>query len=105
MGKSRRRTPIMGNSGSSSDKWFKTDGNRRHRHVVKQQLRQDPDREVFRELRSCSNTWCSSKDGRHWFGYMKHDHRTWYDYHPNWPYEPDPDEPTYHEQYLMYMRK
>lgn len=68
MSRSRRKTPIIGNTSAETDHPWKQRAARRLRHRVKQQLEQylECDRFPGRrwDLDSC---WSSEKDGKHYW--------------------------------------
>jgi len=64
MSRSRRRTPIIGNTCARSEKDDKRRANRTLRtHLRGALVRMD---EVLPVLRDVSTTWLFAKDGKHW---------------------------------------
>ncbi len=64
MSRSRKRTPVCGMTGASSEKQDKRLYNRRYRRVCKQALHVNPACELLPHLRAYSNRWAMAKDGR-----------------------------------------
>lgn len=86
MGKSFRKTDIIGNAGCSSEKYDKRIANKCLRAKVKRLLRQDPFVEVLPIIREISDVWCFGKDGKNWFGDLKNSNMKFY---PHLPYTED----------------
>lgn len=99
MGKSFKKTDIMGNAGCISEKHDKRIANKCLRTKAKQLLRQDPFIEVLPIIREVSDVWCFSKDGKMWFGDLKNSNMKYY---PHLPYNKDS---FYIEMYRKYKRK
>jgi hypothetical protein len=72
MSRSKRKTSIAGNATSCSEKQDKRDYNRRYRHVCKQSLHTNYERELLPHLKEYSNPWSMSKDGKRWFDAKKY---------------------------------
>lgn len=64
MGKSIKRTPIIGNCGDKSEKYDKQLANRAFRRRVKVALISD--KEPVSDVRAVSNVWDFAKDGKHY---------------------------------------
>jgi hypothetical protein len=75
MSRSKKRTPIRGVNGATSEKEDKRDYNRRYRRVTKQFLHVHPDCELMPHLRDYSNSGAMSKDGKVWFDQKRHPER------------------------------
>ncbi|HEX8737995.1 MAG TPA: hypothetical protein VF721_21865 [Pyrinomonadaceae bacterium] len=71
MSRSRRKTSIAGNTNSCSEKEDKRIYNRRFRHVCKQFLHIDFEKELP-DLKEYSNPWGMNKDGKRWFDAKKY---------------------------------
>lgn len=70
MSRSRKKTPVSGNTTSESDKPGKIIDNRRYRHYSNQMVRQGDYEEI--ELPEYKmEPWCWPKDGKHWWEEMK----------------------------------
>jgi len=65
MGKSRKKTPVGGNSMCDSEKKDKRHANRAHRRREKVCVKEGIDPPDLREV---SNVWCFGKDGKQYFG-------------------------------------
>ena len=74
MSRSRKKTSIGGITTSESEKQDKRIYNRRFRHVCKQSLHIDYEKELP-DLKEYSNPWCMGKDGKKWFDAMKYPKR------------------------------
>lgn len=59
MTRSRRKTPIMGNTTAKSEKWWKTEANRAMRRCP---VDAEPPKKI-----EFSNIWDGPKDGKHYF--------------------------------------
>lgn len=69
MSRSRRKTPIFGNSSAASDAAWKAQAARKLWHRVKQVLAVTLDGDHFAGKRwEVVNPWDAPKDGKHWFG-------------------------------------
>ena len=69
MSRSRRRTPICGNTTAHSDHTWKKAVARLVRRRVRQLLRSDPDHFPLAGKRwELVNPWDCEKDGKFWFG-------------------------------------
>ena len=68
MSRSRRKTPIFGNTSAKSDHIWKKSVARRLRHRVRQHLAAtlDSDRFAGRPW-DLDSDWSSEKDGKHWW--------------------------------------
>ena len=75
MSRSKKRTPISGIAGASSEKQDKRLYNRRYRRVCEQFLRVNPAGELMPHLRGYSNPWAMAKDGKVWFDPEKYPER------------------------------
>ena len=64
MSRSKRRTPVRGNTTARSEKQDKRLYNRRYRRVCKQMIHSDPGRELLPMLREYSNPGAMDKDGK-----------------------------------------
>jgi hypothetical protein len=64
MSRSRRKTPVFGNTTAESDKWFKTHENRRQRRTVRELL---PVTDDLPDPKKFGNPWASQKDGKGWW--------------------------------------
>lgn len=64
MARSYRHTPIFGWTTARSDKKFKQESSRRHRHVCKLLLHANPFREIYPEFYELTNPYTSPKDGK-----------------------------------------
>lgn len=64
MSRSRRKTPIIGNTTAKSEKWDKMTWHRRLRAMVRGALAND--NEQMPDTRQASDPWTMAKDGRHW---------------------------------------
>lgn len=67
MAGSRRSTPIVSITNSTSEKQDKRQANRNCRAALRHALRLDADG-MLPILRDVSDPWCMAKDGRHWIG-------------------------------------
>ena len=70
MSRSRKRTPVSGNTIAESDKWFKTASHRQERAAVRVEHARDLEAE-FPSPKAHGNPWKSQKDGKHWFGFER----------------------------------
>jgi hypothetical protein len=69
MSRSRRKTPIFGNTTAKSDADWKAKAARKLRHKVKQYLETTLDGDWFAGKRwDAVNPWSSDKDGKHYWG-------------------------------------
>ena len=66
MSKSRRKTPIVGNTTAESEKYDKRVANRKGRRVTKRHLAEMEDDEGIPVRNEISNTWNFQKDGKHY---------------------------------------
>ncbi len=66
MARSRRKTPIIGITGASSEKEDKRTTNRLVRHKVRTLLLTNPEVEVLPGLKELSNPLYMAKDGKCW---------------------------------------
>ena len=64
MAKSRRKTPITGNTTEPSEKEDKRRWNRRYRRKVKEVLNTTEDEDEIPKLREETNVWEGGKDGK-----------------------------------------
>lgn len=64
MSRSKRKTPITGNTTSESEKQAKRAYNRRYRHVCKLVIANDTEHSLIPSLREHSNPWGMDKDGK-----------------------------------------
>jgi hypothetical protein len=64
MSRSKKRTPVCGNTGACSEKQDKSLYNRRYRRACKQALHVNPKCELLPHLREYSNPWVMHKDGK-----------------------------------------
>ena len=72
MSRSRRKTPIFGNTTAKSDAQWKAKAARKLRHRVKQHLETTLDGDGFAGKRwDVENPWCAPKDGKHYWGKAK----------------------------------
>ena len=72
MSRSRRKTPIFGNTTAKSDAEWKAKAARKLRHRVKQHLETTLDGDGFAGKRwDVENPWCAPKDGKHYWGTAK----------------------------------
>lgn len=71
MSRSKRSTPVCGRTSARSEKQDKRLYNRRYRHICKQALHSDPERELLPLLREYSNIWAMGKDGKFRFDPLK----------------------------------
>jgi hypothetical protein len=67
MSRSRRKTSISAWDKRCSEKDDKRIYNRRYRHVCKQFLHVNYERELLPHLKEYSNPWAMNKDGKNWF--------------------------------------
>ena len=68
MSRSRRKSPIGGNTTATSDHLWKKASARKLRHRVKQHLTATLDGDLFAGKRwDLVNPWSSQKDGKHWW--------------------------------------
>ncbi len=67
MSNSRKKISIAGITNSKTDKQDKRIYNRRYRHVCKQFLHIDFEKEPLPHLREYSNPWSMNKEGKKWF--------------------------------------
>ncbi|MBL8180117.1 MAG: hypothetical protein JNL64_00730 [Blastocatellia bacterium] len=67
MSRSRRKTPVIGNTSAESEKEDKQMYNRRFRHAFKQFLIIADDSKPEPSLRELSNPWSMDKDGKNRF--------------------------------------
>lgn len=77
MGKSFRKTDIIGNGGTS-DKCSKRIANRVLRHRTKILIGKDPETEILPVVREVSDVWDFNKDGKGWFGNIPHGNQSRY---------------------------
>ena len=75
MSNSKKTTSIGGMTNSNSEKKDKRLYNRRYRHISKQFLHIDSEREPFPHLMEYSNPWSMGKDGKKWFDADKYPKR------------------------------
>jgi len=73
MSRSRRHTPIIGNTTAGSEKSDKQRANRRYRQTIKRLCRGIIDDMLFPVLREVSDVWNHAKDGKRY--YMEDDGR------------------------------
>ena len=67
MSRSRRKTPIVGNTTARSEKQDKRLANRRLRRKVKEVLQVEPEAvELIPDINEVSSTWGFDKDGKHY---------------------------------------
>ena len=67
MSRSMKHTPVTGMTCADSDKWWKTNSNRRFRHKTKLALKADKDPPENPD--EVSDVWDAPKDGHHWWGW------------------------------------
>jgi hypothetical protein len=68
MSRSRRKTPIFGNTTAESDAEWKAKASRKLRHKVKQHLNTTLDGDSFAGKRwDAVNPWDAPKDGKHYW--------------------------------------
>jgi hypothetical protein len=68
MSRSRRKTPIFGNTTAESDREWKAKAARKLRHKVKQHLNATLDGDGFAGKRwDAVNPWSFDKDGKHYW--------------------------------------
>ncbi len=68
MSRSRRKTPIFGNTTAESDAEWKAKAARKLRYKVKQHLNAPLDGDRFAGKRwDIENSWSSQKDGKRWW--------------------------------------
>ncbi|MGU3286423.1 hypothetical protein [Methylobacterium mesophilicum] len=65
MGKSRRKTPITGNTTAASDKPSKVRGHRQARAAVRVAIAAEAD---IPHPKAFGDPWNGEKDGKHWHG-------------------------------------
>lgn len=65
MARSKRKTPIFGNTTSSSEKMDKRRWNKRFRRVAKSMVLKD--QEIPKKIEAVTNQWDGNKDGKHFF--------------------------------------
>lgn len=99
MGKSFKKTDIIGNASSNSEKYDKRVANKCLRTKVKRLLKQNPFVEILPTIREVSSVWCFGKDGKNWFGYLKNSNIKYY---PHLPYSEDS---FFNKMYKKYKRK
>ncbi len=75
MSNSRKKTSIGGHTISCSEKHDKRIYNRRYRHICKQFLNTDFERELLPRLKEYSNPWSMNKEGKKWFDAGKYPKR------------------------------
>lgn len=68
MSRSRKKTPISGNTKFPSDKLFKIQEHKRERRVIKHRLTSavDHDNMVLPDKEQYGNEWNAPKDGKRW---------------------------------------
>lgn len=66
MARSRKQTPVSGNTCANSEKADKLAAHRRERRKVRQTLHVEPESEVLPLTREVSNVWAFAKDGKHY---------------------------------------
>lgn len=66
MSRSRKKTPITGNTKARSEKQDKQLWHRRFRHKERLRLLRDPEG-LSVDKNEVSSTWNMAKDGKHWF--------------------------------------
>lgn len=95
MSRSRRKTPIIGNSRAKSDKWFKQKANRELRSKMRDVLAsKDPDtidEEGNIKLKEVSNIWKSNKEGKQYYSEEEYHRLDWYREMYNLPHNEDYD--------------
>lgn len=74
--RSKRKTPVCGNTTSVSEKEDKQIWHRRWRRNERQNIKCLSDFETYQPLshKVASNVWDFDKDGKHWFGAMSDRH-------------------------------
>jgi len=98
MGKSYRKTTIIGHGGRS-EKDDKRLANRALRHRIKNLVKKYPHEEIFPVMREISDVWSFNKDGKGWFGDIPHSNSTTY------PHERYFDDPYWVKLYREMKRK
>ena len=98
MGKSFRKTDIIGHGGTS-DKYSKRIANRVLRKKTKMLIKRDPESEIFPVMREVSDTWSFNKDGKGWFGDIPNGNQQWY------PHKKFFDDPYWVKLYRGMKRK
>lgn len=66
MGKSYRKTPIIGNTCKNSEKWDKCKANRKFRKTTKQALKKENLNLLPYQMNEIYNVWSMAKDGKHY---------------------------------------
>lgn len=64
MSRSRRKSPICGNTTARSEKYDKRKNNRRIRRAVKMAIHDDPEPSTLPDDRELSDPWLMKKDGK-----------------------------------------
>ena len=73
MTRSRKRTPIQGNTLAESEQRDKHTAHRNKRRLVRQLVKTEQmDLASIVDVRDVSSTWSFAKDGRHWFDAKRH---------------------------------
>lgn len=73
MTRSRKRTPITGNTLAESEQRDKHNAHRNKRRLVRQLVKANElDLAAVVDVRDVSSTWSFAKDGRHWFDAKRH---------------------------------
>jgi hypothetical protein len=67
MSRSRRKTPIFGNTTATSEAEDKRLWHKRLRAKFRDRLKAGPDDPIPIDYREVSDPWCMSKDGRHYW--------------------------------------
>ena len=71
MSRSRRSTPIVGNTRASSERHDKRVANRRDRRVNREILSGSHDDSRLVDRKATSNPWSMAKDGKHFIGHSE----------------------------------
>lgn len=67
MSRSRKTTPIVGNTVASSEKHDKRVASRRDRRVNREILSWSSDDSLLKNRKDSGNPWSMAKDGKHYF--------------------------------------
>ena len=68
MSRSRKTTPIAGNTCASSEKHDKRVANRRDRRANREILYQTHDDTILKDRKASGDPWVMAKDGKQYFG-------------------------------------
>lgn len=81
MSRSRKKTPISGNTTADTEKDDKRIANRAFRRIAKRKLKnaQDDHEDCLpKDLNEVSNLWSFNKDGKTWWNPSLHGDKDWY---------------------------